>query len=118
MGIPVVESDVSYLKMVDITKSNFELKYDDIAKAIEKSAFIGMLELIKDHMFEYLGETAGEGDRTLQKYGIAHTQIGQSAEYGMCTPEIFWCKTCCTPVFLGVATNMGVALCGPIENSS
>ncbi|XP_065055422.1 pre-piRNA 3'-exonuclease trimmer-like [Rhopilema esculentum] len=26
--------------MVDITKSNFELKYDDIAKAIEKSAFI------------------------------------------------------------------------------
>ena len=44
--------------------------------------------------------------------------VGQSAEYGMCTPEIFLCKTCCTPVFLGVATKMGVAWCGPIENVS
>ena len=27
--------------------------------------------------------------------------IRQSAEYGMCTPEIFLCKTCCTPGIFG-----------------
>ena len=40
------------------------------------------------------------------------TPMDQSAEYGMCKPEIFLCKTCCTPVFLGVAIKMGVAWCG------
>ena len=107
MGIPVVESDVSYLKMVDITKSNFELKCDDIAKAIEKSAFIGMLELIKDHMFEYLGETAGEGDRRGRRPHSAevrhcthpdwpvcrvwHVHTGDILVQNLLHTRIFWC---------------------------